>query len=206
MPTTDPGLVTFAGNYNAVSIDNATELGLSAPELAALDLAVTEFDEAYAAVLAAKYAYEGAVAQKNIVRSALTTVIRTYTREFKSNPSVSEDTLGKLGVLVSNPSGPVTAVTNLSAIGCSNGENQLRWNRNGNGKGTQFIIEAKYGASTAWQLVDVVTATRYAQQGQTPGVQVTYRVTSIRAGVRSQPCDPFVLYPSSGSNSFLQAA
>ena len=194
IPAKDPEFVTFGNNYSTVCANSATELGLSAPELTQISGVVNEFNEAYVAMNAAKLVYEGLVDAKNVARASAVSVIRSFTREFKANPTVSPATLGALGVVVNNPSVPVTPVTLLTATGCSNGENLLRWNRNGNSSGTQFIIEAKIGDSGAWNLVWVSSTVRFTHENQIPGQKISYRVTAIRNGQASAPCDPFVLY------------
>ena len=84
--------------------------------------------------------------------------------------------------------------TNLVAYGTDIGINLLSWNRNGNKANTTFIIEAKIGAATTWQIVGTATKAEFKHTGQTPGQKVSYRVLARRPAGDSDFSNTAVVY------------
>ncbi len=66
-----------------------------------------------------------------------------------------------------------------------NGNNELRWNRNGDKPNTIFVIEAQIGEATEWTYVDSTAETKYTHTNQKPGTQIAYRVKATRKGESS---------------------
>lgn len=70
-----------------------------------------------------------------------------------AEPGVSNQLKKELGLPVHNteptPILPV-APTDLVTHGFETGVNRLKWSHNGNKKGTQYVIEARYGDSASW--------------------------------------------------------
>ena len=205
LPGEDAALKQWLENFAAVCDANNTTLGLTSAEVDAINGYSTNFSSSLNNVAQTKATYQGAVTGKDTQRRSITTAVRALAREFKANPVVPQELLRQLGVLNSSTSGPVRTVTGLTVVGCSNGVNQLKWNRNNNSPATTFIIENTLGMSTNWTFVGVTTRTTFEHEDQTPGEFLRYRIISARAGEVSAPTDPVAIY-SNGAGDSLQIA
>ncbi|MEQ1933320.1 MAG: hypothetical protein ABL962_05505, partial [Fimbriimonadaceae bacterium] len=195
-------------NFAAVSEANATELSLSLAEIGEIELATTNYNNAFTASNAAKAASHGATATKRTNRTTSEATARKFAKMFLANTALSQDLLAELGLnVVPQPIGPVSTVTDVSVAGYSNGTNKLSWNRAGNAQGTMFMIEAKIGTSTTWVQVGGTTKKAFTHSGQTPGVQVIYRIIAQRNTVSAEPSNTAIVYETSSPNPvFLQQA
>jgi len=208
IPPKDGDLRTWLNNYVTACNVHASVLNLTAADLAEISAAADLFGNSLDLKEQLAFQAKGATAAKRTARSSTVATVRQFAQEFQKNPNVTDAIRGDLGITIpdSNPSSTTPSVpTNLTAFGCSNGINQLRWNRNGNIGTTQFIIEARYGNDNNWQFVDVVTSSTYDHENQTPGEMVTYRVWAKRTDKRSGYSNEAVVY-SVGSSSSLSIA
>ena len=57
-----------------------------------------------------------------------------------------------------------------------------------------YVIEALLGDTNGFQMVDVVTDTKYIHKGQTPGVMIVYRVRAKRGDNLSIPSNEAAVY------------
>jgi len=207
LPGPDAQYNDWGQNFSTVCTANAVALGLSAGELTEISGASSDFDNAYVTSETAKNAARGAVAMKDEARVETTEVYRRYARQFLADPSLPLSLLADLGLNVgSGGAGPVSVPTELSAVGYDNGENKLRWNRNGNVATTIFVVEARIGNEGEWFFVDVTTKTRFTHDGQTPGTEVFYRVYAQRAGSQSGYSNIAVVYSDGGDAALSVAA
>lgn len=207
IPGPDAQYNDWGQNFSVVCAGSAVALGLSGPELTEINDAANEFNEAYTTSETAKNAARGAVAMKDESRVSTTEVFRRFARQFLADPNVPSSLLAELGLNVgSGSSGPVQVPTELSAVGYDNGENKLRWNRNGNAANTVFVVEARVGNTGEWFFVDVTTKTRFTHDGQTPGTEVFYRVYAQRAGSQSGYSNIAVVYSDGGETTLSVAA
>lgn len=206
VPTQDAQYNDWATNFASVAGANAAALKLGLPDVTAINGAATTFATDYIAVNAARNAFKGAVSAKNATRKSSEATLRSYAKLILANPTISPALKGQLGLNPGvTPSGPVTAPVQLSATGYGNGTNQLAWKRNGNARSTVFIVEAKFGDSPNWTVIEVTTRVRFAHEGQTPGQKVVYRVSAKRGPNQSAPSNEAVVYDNNGS-SFLSVA
>lgn len=195
-------LTNFASQCSAYS----TLLGLTAPQVAQIEALPENFEEGFNGNVSAKAAAKAAVQNKNRLRQSTEATARQYARIFKANPSVTPELEAQLGIISSSTSGPVVPVSELTVTGCSDGVNQLRWNRNGNAQGSIFVIEYQLTGSTDWDLAGVVTSSKFDHDEQTPGVEMAYRVVTTRSGKSSVPCPPVVVYRQEGNGESLSLA
>jgi hypothetical protein len=197
---------TWLQNFSTKCVANDTILDLSAPDLFEIQTDAENYTNSYVAQAAAKDALKGATAERNTNRKSATAMARAYAKRFKSNPAVSDQLLGELGILSSSTSGPVVTVTALDVMGCDNGVNKLTWDRNGNATGTTFIIEFSKNGGTTWSFAGAVSKVTFSHEGQAPGQTTWYRVISNRASTSSAPTAPVVAYPSGGETTLTLAA
>jgi len=197
IPTQDLDYQVWLANFVTVANANLLALGLVAGDMTPVTTAKTPFDTAIPDVVTKKAALDTAVQNKDTARKNSVASVRTVVRKIQANPAVPNSLKAQLGITVRDgiPT-PVTPIppTDLVARGLDTGTNVLVWKRNGNKASIQFVIEAKIGTSTAWTLIDVTTATKYAHVFQQPGVKAIYRVRARRGTVVSDPSNEAVVY------------
>jgi hypothetical protein len=196
----------WLSNFVTVAEANDAILELSAEDIFKLTTDTTGFDTRMTALESAKNAQKAATGAKNTSKTTISTFVRGLARKFKANPNVSDELLLALGVVNSNSAGPVVTVTGVDVQACDDGVNTVKFERTGNSPQTTFIIEYKTPSGTDWLFGDAITRTTWNHEGQTPGQQIWYRITSARAGQRSAPSVPVAAYPNTSSNPLSVAA
>jgi len=207
---TKPELKVMLQTFQTVALANAATLGLTPANLSEISGRNTAFGSSVSDQQNAQAAAKGAVADCTAERDTSITMIGKYNAIFQANPAVSDELIAQLGLPVRNGSGdhlPLYAPTELSAIGCSNGLNSLKWKRNGNLPGVSYVIEAAYDGTEDWEIVDVVSTIKFDHTGQTPGRPVAYRVFARRRNERSAPSGVASIYGNgSGQSQSLKVA
>jgi hypothetical protein len=187
-------------------IANEKELGLNPEVIAELIALRDSYSEAFKISFALKQSLKGATKQKMKARKEATGAVRSLANQFKANPAISANDLGKLGLLTSKESHPVRPVTNLDFKGFDNGTNQLKWKRNGNSSDTVFLVEYSLDSGTTWFLAGAVSRVKFIHEYQVPGRLVYYRVFANRSGVTSSPTKPVAAYLQSAVPPVATAA
>jgi hypothetical protein len=205
IPSTDLGLNAWLDNFVKKCEIYEAELGLDSETFGEITIAAADFRTKLSDVNETKETLRGQVTGKDTARKSTVSTMRAFAKEFKAIPGIDPAILSALNIIGGGTVGPVTVVTGLTVKGCDDGVNVLKWNRNGNAQGTQFIIESSPNGSTLWDLVDVVTRTDYKHTNQVPGEKQYYRIRSKRAGITSQPSPAVVVY-ANGAGPGLQIA
>jgi hypothetical protein len=195
-------------NFSTVCAANALALGMDPGELNEVSTAATQFNAAYLAQEAARAAAIGATALADQEWAEAKAIVGKYNAMFQAIPGISPELLGELGLTVPDGGGtiPVYVPTDLSALGCSNGVNTLRWKRNGNESGTIYVIEAAYDGTNDWQIVDNSTRPKFDHANQEPGRFVRYRVYAQRGATKSAPSGTASVYDPAGTTALSLAA
>ena len=196
----------WMANFQSVAAQNALPLQLDPAELSELATTNTQFAAAFNAQETARAAAKGATAFCDQEWNEALAVVSKYNALFQAIPGISPDLLGELGLTVPGGGGtvPVYSPTNLSALGCSNGVNTLKWDRNSNESGTTYVIEAAYNGTNTWQIVDTATRTKFDHTDQTPGQFVRYRVYAKRGQTKSNPSGTASVYDPGMSLTVLE--
>ncbi|MCE9559177.1 MAG: fibronectin type III domain-containing protein [Armatimonadetes bacterium] len=188
--------VPFYKNLAATAATEAAALSLTPSELTTLQNVATDFGDANLAVQAAYDAYRAALETRKIAEAAAESLTRGYNRQWQ-NTGVPASVIASLGLPVhesgptfSPPASPLT----LSATAFSNGEVKLKWKRNGNIDGTQFVVETSADGQI-WQFLTVSTSSRLSLNHFEPGVRVYFRVYAKRRTEVSAPSPATVIYP-----------
>lgn len=201
IPLREEDFKNWITTFASVATVNATLLNLTGGQTTLLNAYATNFSNALQDVVDEKVVYKSKLAAKDSSREAANDLFRSTAKAINANPNVSDSLKANLGFSTSPaPASPVTPPSELTAVGYQNGVNKLKWKRNGNIGGTIFRIEARFGASLDWQFIDLTTETKFNHVGQTPGIQMTYRVSSQRAGLRSASSNFATVYPMSGES------
>jgi hypothetical protein len=184
------------------------QLQLSNSQVTALQQAASQWATAYANHVAAVENARARAVGKAAVRRSTEETVRTICRIVQANPTVPEDAKRDIGLPVHDkeptPVMPQTP-TGLYVIGLENGANVLRWKRNGNKTGVQFIIEAKYSANAPWTQIGSTTRSSWMHEHQVPGVKVWYRVIATRTKFKSLPSTAATVYDGFGEEIQLAA-
>lgn len=131
------------------------------------------------------------------LRDKMNKRVEKFEIEAENNEKVNDSLIELLGFDVKTQNAGNSGIfvpSELLVNGTSDGINHLKFNRNGNRQGTNFIIEAKIGDSNTWVIIDVITNTKYDHKNQTPGVKVQYRVRAKRGDLESTPSNVAVVY------------
>lgn len=206
LPTPDQQFAAWLTNFvNVCSVEDAA-LGITPADFATISNAATAFATGLTESDASKATTKAKVTAKDDYRRQVTSIVRRYAREFKANPSIPPALLSNLGIVASNPVGPVTQVTGLQVTGCADGVNKLVWNRSGNAQGTIFIIETKPQGSSNWAIAAAITKASFNHEDQQPGEQIWYRIIASRAGVNAVASLPVAAYGGSDNAPLTIAA
>lgn len=204
-----PELRTMMQTFTTVATANSATLGLSPGQVTEISGQNTLFNTSLNDQVAAQATARGAVTDCTNERTDTIELIGRFSAMFKANPAVTDELIAQLGLPPRNQGGdhlPVYDPTNLSALGCSNGVNQLKWNKNGNLAGVTYVIEAAYDGSTDFEIVDLSTSTKFEHFDQTPGREVVYRVFARRRNIRSGYSNTAVIYAGGGQQALLKVA
>jgi hypothetical protein len=186
---------------------NKTVLNVSTAQYTELSNLVTAYTTQYGTANTAKAAAKSAVAQKDINKKATRTVINSWAKTWRANPAVPDALLESLLIaphnVIPNHTPPSTPAQ-LVALADGQGYVELRWKKNGNKPGTQFVIEKQSEAGNDWDFAGVTTKSKF-ETSANPGTYIAYRVTAVRAGEHSNPTAAVVLW-NNGQTGALRVA
>ncbi len=187
-------------NFVTTAAANALTLGLDPGQVTALTAANTDYQSAVAAYSAAHDSAKAATTTKNAQYNAALQLVQLYANQWQIDPSVSDTLKQQLGLNIRDtvPSPrPIYPVTQVSGTGNSVGTVKLRWDRNGNLPGCNYMVQSRPVGGTDWTLVTATTRTRLAL-GEQPLSATEYRVVTERRGNFSEPSDSVVVYGVGG--------
>ena len=195
--STDSELVAAAATFASVANSNSTILSLSPGDITAISAASTTYGTGYGAMVTARDASKAATQVKSNNRKALLALYRTYAKKFYANPAVPSNLIAALGLPVHEGGRtPVVPVppADLVAVGESNGDNGLKWKRNGNAGSVVFLLEESLDGAV-WSLFGMTKKTKFTHTDQVPGTTKYYRVRGSANGIISSPSNSAVVYP-----------
>lgn len=185
----------------------ADTLGLDKPELTELQAQIGQFEKQLQQTQAAKNALKATVTEKDAQRDVVRDLVGTFARRWRADENIPDEILAGLR-LAPHRSSPVRSapapVTDLVITANGEGELSLRWNRNGNVKGTLFMVETAPNGSGPWVLLDSVTSTKFSILGE-PGVPIWFRVRTKRRGLTSVACLPVSMWAGGVGSGLLLA-
>lgn len=185
---------------NPYSIPAATLNALSGLDQDTLN-AATDVD-------AKKAALRASMQERDALLRSLVESLAEIARSVYANPAVTPAMVAALG-LQPRSTARVRIVpktpTDLLATVTENGAIALKWNRFGNAKGVNFVVEAKVGTGD-WAFVGSTTACRLALEGYATGAAVGFRVSASNGGTVSAPSAAATVFPSSSSAPTLRLA
>lgn len=185
-----------------------TTYGVSTAQIAALATGDTDLAAAITAVVAAKAAYHSAIQARDAKQDECLSAMVSIAKTVYANSAVTPTMIAALGLQPHSTSRtritPATP-TELTATPSPDGTVLLKWNRNANPSGVNFLIETQTGTGD-WTFLQDTGAARVQISGYTPGVSVSFRVTASKNGLMSAASLPTVIYSSAPSLPALQLA
>ena len=184
-------------NYVTAAEVNMAALGWDQVKINALKAFLAGLQKNDKDVRTAKNAVKAAVEAKDTALKQVKKDLRLDIAGIQINPDVTNSLRESLGVKVRDtiPSHEVPFIpSDLQVKGLSRGTNTLTWDKNGNKRGTQYIIECRLGAAGKFQIIDTVLSTKFNHEDQSPGVAVYYRIAARRGKLKSDFCDPIGIY------------
>lgn len=189
-------LVWLENFINAADVSKLL-LNLTAAEITELQTLRADLLEKVNEKTTKQEAAKAAVTAMKQSRRAVNEKIGVLNKILKADKTLDAAVLESLGLSVNGSNGtPVVPVapTDLFVEGRSNGINYLRFKRNGNKSGVNFIIEAKIGAAAQFGFVTVTKKTRFEHKNQAPGVRAVYRVKAVHGDLQSTFSNDAIVY------------
>lgn len=194
-------LVAALAAFSQACAEHAAELSLTSVDLDEIAAMADDFAAAVGASFEAKAAWDAALSAKAIQRKTSAATLAKWAATFRADQSVSDALLAGLQLPAHKTPGtftPPAVPMDLTASPDAGGWVGLRWNRNGNRQGTQFLVQQQSSPHDPWILVHSTTRVR-ARIPWTVGAYAGFRVIAKR-GDRSSPASvPVVVGVSNGS-------
>jgi len=195
-------------NFNAVCITNTATLGLLPADLTAIAAAATAFNTTFNAATASKATTKNSVEAKDLQKKASRSTVSKYAKIFRANQAVPDNLLDSLMLPHHKTPGtktPPTQPLDLTGSADGNGVVSLKWKRNGNISGTQFLIETRIDPAGPWTISGSTTQAKFTYQA-VPGVYIAFRVTAVRRELSSLPSFPYAFWENGGEMGLQLAA
>ncbi len=197
VPKQDSEMRSFADKVVVAVVAAPLIYGSTAADATALDDLRTSYVAALAASDASKNAQTASVAAKEDAKTALVDAIRKLNAKVQLSETITDAQRLDAGLpirdMVRSSNTPVVPAALVATPG-ADGTNNLVWNGGANTSGIKYVVERRKGATADFELVDVVTATKYAHKNQKPGEAQTYRVRARRGDVTSGPSNTANVY------------
>lgn len=204
----DGELNTALANFNTVCIANAATLALAPGDLTAIAAASTGFNTTFNAATVAKAAAKNSVEAKDLQKKSSRATISKYAKMFRANLAVPDNLLDSLMLPHHKTPGSKTAPTqplDLTGSADGNGLVSLKWKRNGNIGGTQFLVETRTTPGGAWTISGSTTQAKFQYQAVV-GSYIAFRVTASRRDILSPPSFPYAFWENGGGLELSVAA
>ena len=173
---------------------NPASIGLTDDLVTQLETQAGAIETRETAVENTERDYRGAVKARDADVTSGKDLLRRMRKKVEASEATEQDRT-EAGLPVSDGvSVPLMPPTDLVVV--ANGTvHKLKWKKNGNAAGVQYVIEAKI-AEGEWTLLDVVTAAKFEHAGRTPGQRAMYRIKARKGGITSASSNEAGVYLS----------
>lgn len=189
IPSKEGDIVPWTENFIAVANANLATLGLVALDITNVTTKKTDYSTKLNTAIAKQAESKAATEAKNMSKSGLVDNIRVLARQIQARPGVPANLKEQLGLNVTDPtptpSNPQQPTELNASIGLG-GLCILKWNRNGNPQGTDFLIETSQNFSTGWQIVSTATKTSYELPLPSSIGQYFFRIKAQKGDLTSE--------------------
>lgn len=204
----DLELIAALQNALPVINTNKTTLGLSAQQVTDLTNVCNTYFTQYQTMLTAKQAAKSAATTKDTNKRTAKNAYLAWAKQWRANANIPDALLEQIFVAphqTPKSTAPPATPTNLQALADMHGQIELRFSKNGNKQGTQFIIETRDSATADWALIGVTTKSKYTFSAPV-GEYIAMRVTASRGDQLSVPSVPTILWDNGAGNTLQIAA
>ncbi len=196
-PVRETEFMVWLGNFVTAVNANLATAGLVAADLTPITTLQATLTSNIADVETKKAALASATETKEANKEAVIQKVRALVNRIQANAAVTPAIKAQMGITTRDggnyPQHPVPPnelmVTLIPKIGV-----ELDWSRNGNGPGTQFVIEYRVLPSAAWQLLDIINKTSYLHSGIAIGEGIEYQIKARKGSLTSGPCNTAVIH------------
>lgn len=196
LPTQDANLIPWTENFIAVANVNLVMLGLATTDITTLTTKKTDFATGLNTAIAKHAESKAATDAKNLKRSSLATQLRALARQIQAKPGVTDAVKIQLGLKPSSPipapTGPFTP-TDLTYEIISETTILLKWNRNGNPQGMNFVIEASPLPDKDYKMIDFTTKAFLEVTYRDPSGKTYFRVRAKKGEEASEPSNSILI-------------
>lgn len=203
----DANLNVWTVGFAATVGGNTTGYKTTTTKVTAVTTAQSVFDSAILDFEAAKAAFAAASDAKAAARQSLLSSISVVTRDIYGG-GVSDSMVSAAGLeprdAVRTPVVPLQP-TELMVTPFADGTVQLKWNRNGNARNMNFIVESAVDGES-WAIVNSTSKSRITLSGYAPGNEAFFRVRATKDGDVSEPSNTEAIYLPTPSATSLKVA
>ena len=193
----NPEFTIFIESFLGHIEPNKSVLGFDSAKVAELENDNAELKAALLSIKNLQDMLDSKIQSVKTIRAKMDNSVEKFEKNAANNETVSKSLMELLGFDIKTQHFGIPGISvpiELFVNGTSDGINHLKFNRNANRQGTNFIIEAKIADSTSWVIIDVITNTKYDHKNQTPGVRVQYRVRAKRGELESTASNIATVY------------
>lgn len=204
IPRREADLLLWIRTFINVANANIAQTGLESAQIDALDDLASAYSLAFVNRLTSAAAAKSSTLEKVRTRGAAMQVARRLAMIVQKHPGATVQLKTKLRLNAERaPRLPVLpqVPTDLSATVGPQGQISLKWDRAGNKKRTNFVLEVREGTGGPWVFLAAVTRTRYIDYGRKPGEFIQYRVHAVRPTTASLYGDIASVYSPEGQAS-----
>lgn len=196
-------------NFISVANANLAQTGLTADQVNDLNDLATDLSNAFGVANATRNAAKMATVTQRDARRSAAELARQLAQIVQKHPGATEQLKIDLGLTA--PPAPHVPVepqvpTGLSATVDPQGVVHLKWEANGNKRGTTYVLQTREGSSGPWQYVASMTRRSHKDYGREAGVTRQYRVRAERAAGVSMFSAAAIIYNPGGQSLELNVA
>lgn len=132
-----------------------------------------------------------ATTAKNQAQKSLYSVLRAMAQQARHQPGAPATLAQALDLAPADPKRhkqrpqrPTAIYANTTGYGYV----KVHWDKGANARGTVYVLQARVLPDGEWKHIAAVTAPRFVDKTQRPGVRVAYRVYAQRGDKVSTPC------------------
>jgi len=193
----DKEVPPYGKNFYTVAGENLVLLNIDLTNITEMTDKTADLEKCLDDVVAAENAFKQAVQAKDISRLNFESCFKKYTRDFQLIEAVTDDLRAALNItikdMIPTPNNPHQP-QDLKADGSPQRVNYLNWDKGENKPGMLYVIEARTADQAEFTMVDMVTATKYEHENQTPGKFMIYRVKARKGDEYSIPSNEASVY------------
>jgi len=196
IPTVEANIIPWAENFIAVANINLTLLGLSTTEITTLTTKKTEYVTGLNNAIAKQSESIAATNNKNLKKANLVMQLRSTAQQIQARPGVPDSIKKQLGLKSSIPTpiptGPFPPIE-LSYELISEKVILLKWNRNGNPQGVNFLIEASALKDKDYKIIDTTTKSSIETSYRDPSGKTYFQVRAKRGDITTEPSNAILI-------------